>query len=219
MFRTHPSRFTRIAVLAPAAVLLFAGAALAQAVPVFDDAPPIEQLRNIMIPESHPGASRSIVLPRPEAASSPGVRTVSTRTPPAPVRPPARATPAPVVQAAATPERDAGDQSGAVAFHVNFAFDSAMLPASARGMIAMIAQLMKEAPQMKVRIEGHTDAKGSARYNLALSERRALSVGEYIVSQGIEPTRLELVGKGMSEPLTANPYDAANRRVQFMRTN
>jgi outer membrane protein OmpA-like peptidoglycan-associated protein len=117
----------------------------------------------------------------------------------------------------AAPKPDQAEEAGAVAFHVNFAFDSAVLPDSAHEMIDMVAQLMKETPKVKVRVEGHTDAAGSARYNLSLSERRALSVGEYMVKQGIEPARLELVGKGMSEPLSANGFDPANRRVQFVR--
>jgi outer membrane protein OmpA-like peptidoglycan-associated protein len=220
MFRTYPSRCSRIAILASGAMLLLGGAALAQAVSVFDDAPTIEQLRSIMIPESHPGTSRSIVIQMPEAAPSPDVHQVATEAQSAPRRPAARPKAARVVQAAASaanPKPDAEDEAGSVAFHVNFGFDSAVLPDSAHEMIGMIAQLMKETPQMKVRVEGHTDAKGSVRYNLALSERRALSVGEYMVSQGIEPARLELVGKGMSEPLTENRYDPANRRVQFVR--
>jgi outer membrane protein OmpA-like peptidoglycan-associated protein len=106
---------------------------------------------------------------------------------------------------------------GTVAFHVNFAFDSAMLPDQARPMIDMIAQLMKESPEIKIRVEGHTDAVGSAEYNNALSGRRALSVGEYLVQQGIEPSRLILIGKGMSEPCMQNRFDPANRRVQFVR--
>jgi OOP family OmpA-OmpF porin len=85
-------------------------------------------------------------------------------------------------------------------------------------MIDTVAELMKQSPEIKVRIEGHTDAVGSVSYNLSLSGRRALSVGEYLVKQGIDPSRLELVGKGMSEPLTRNKYDPANRRVQFVRT-
>jgi outer membrane protein OmpA-like peptidoglycan-associated protein len=221
MFRTSPSRFSRIAVLASGAMLLFGGAALAQPVTVFDDAPSIEQLRSIMIPESRPGASRSIVIQMPETATqSTAVQEVATQAAPAPRRPVARKRPAPVVQAAtsaAEPTRNAADEAGAVAFHVNFGFDSAVVPNSAREMIDMIAQLMKETPQVKVRIEGHTDATGSARYNLALSERRALSVGEYMVRGGIDPSRLELVGKGMAEPLTADRYDPTNRRVQFVR--
>jgi len=220
MFRTHSSRLSRIAVLASSAMLLLSGAAPAQTVSVFDDAPSIEQLRSIMIPESRPGASRSIVIQMPEAAtSSTAVQEVSTQAPPAPRRPVSRTRPAAVVPAAASmaaPQLDQA-QAGAVAFHVNFAFDSAVLPDSAHEMIGMIAQLMKETPKVKVRVEGHTDAAGSARYNLSLSERRALSVGAYIVQQGIEPARLELVGKGMSEPLGANGFDPANRRVQFVR--
>jgi outer membrane protein OmpA-like peptidoglycan-associated protein len=84
-------------------------------------------------------------------------------------------------------------------------------------MMDRIAELMKEAPQVKLRIEGHTDAAGSPGYNVSLSKRRALSVGEYLVSQGVDPSRLILVGKGMTEPLTRNPYDPTNRRVQFVR--
>ncbi len=68
-----------------------------------------------------------------------------------------------------------------------------------------------------MRVEGHTDAVGSADYNVSLSERRALSVGEYLVKMGVEPSRLMLIGKGMAEPLTQDPYDPANRRVQFVR--
>ncbi len=84
-------------------------------------------------------------------------------------------------------------------------------------MIDVVAQVMKETPEIKVRVEGHTDAAGGADYNRTLSERRALSVGEYLVKVGIEPSRLILIGKGMAEPLTSNRYDPANRRVQFVR--
>jgi outer membrane protein OmpA-like peptidoglycan-associated protein len=108
-------------------------------------------------------------------------------------------------------------EPGAVAFHVNFAFNSAALPDSAHAMIDLIAELMKETPEVKVRVEGHTDAIGSADYNVSLSERRALSVAEYLVKHGVEPSRLQLIGKGMAEPLTQNRYDPSNRRVQFVR--
>ncbi len=103
--------------------------------------------------------------------------------------------------------RDHARKPQPIAFHVNFAFNSAVLPDSAHEMIDLIAQLMKETASIKVRVEGHTDAAGSATYNVFLSERRALSVGEYLVQQGIDPSRLEVVGKGMAEPLTANRYD------------
>jgi outer membrane protein OmpA-like peptidoglycan-associated protein len=223
MFRTRPSHLSRIALLASGAMLFLGGAASAQTVSIFDDAPTIEQLRSIMVPESRPGAARSIVIQRPDPiAPSESAQRASTQVLPTPRAPVAKARPSapPVVKAAASmpaPKKDTADEARAVAFHVNFAFDSAALPDSAYEMIGMIAQLMKESPQIKVRVEGHTDAIGSMGYNLSLSERRALSVAEYIARQGIESERLELVGKGMAEPVTSNKYDAANRRVQFVR--
>jgi outer membrane protein OmpA-like peptidoglycan-associated protein len=209
---SHRPRFSRIAVFASAAMLLISGAAPAQPVAVFDDAPTIEQLRSIMIPESRPGASRSIVLQMPEAVTAPAaVQQASTDVAPAPRRR-SRPRSAQMVKAEA-----AMPAPQPIAFHVNFAFNSAVLPDSAHEMIDLIVQLMKETTSIKVRVEGHTDATGAAAYNVFLSEKRALSVGEYLVQQGIDPSRLEVVGKGMAEPLTANRYDPANRRVQFAR--
>jgi OmpA-OmpF porin, OOP family len=234
MHAPHRSSLGRIAVVASGAMLLLAAHACAQTtVQMFDDAPSLEQLRSIMIPESRPGLSRTIVIQRPDTAAGPSpVQTVASQVV-APPRPPGAASgqPAPQVTPAAVstpepfpaatpataPQANPATEAGVVGFHINFAFDSAELPASAHSMIERIAQLMQEAPQVKLRIEGHTDAKGSASYNISLSERRALSVGEYLVKQGIEPARLILVGKGMSEPLTHNPYEPANRRVQFVR--
>ena len=209
---SHHPRFSRIAVLASAAMLIFAGVAPAQPVAVLDDAPTIEQLRSIMIPESVQGSSRSIVLQMPDTATqAPAVQRASTDAAPA-SRTRARNRPVQTVKADATMPAPQP-----IAFHVNFAFNSAVLPDSAHEMIDLIAQLMKETTSIKVRVEGHTDASGAAAYNVFLSEKRALSVGQYLVQQGIDPSRLEVVGRGMAEPLTANRYDPANRRVQFAR--
>ncbi len=221
------SRFNRIAVVASGAMLLFGGAAFAQTVQVFDDAPSIEQLRSILAPDSSPTHSRSIVIMRPDASASPsGVQRASVQVQPAPrmdvasqdisSQPEAKATAAEPIRTA-PPTRKHETATDAVAFHINFAFNSAALPDSAQEMVGRIAEFMKEAPDVKIRVEGHTDAVGAAGYNLSLSKRRALSVAEYLVSQGVDPSRLLPVGKGMSEPLTADPFDAANRRVQFVR--
>jgi outer membrane protein OmpA-like peptidoglycan-associated protein len=226
----HRSRLSRIALVASTAMML-AGAAFAQSVQVFDDAISIEQLRSIMTPESQLGASRSIVIQRPDmsAVSPSSVQRAATEVLPAPQMPAAPTNrPSPIVQAAASmpaPSRPSAPNPGRVAepgtvgFRINFNFDSAALPDSAHSMIDTVAQLMKESPQIKVRVEGHTDASGSADYNVSLSERRALSVGEYMVKQGIEPSRLILIGKGMAEPLTHNRFDPSNRRVQFVRVS
>lgn len=230
MWAVHRSRrLGRVALLASGAMLL-GSAAFAQSVQVFDDAPSIEQLRSIMIPESRPGAGRTIVIQRPDTGTPPNnVQRATTEAKELPRTPgtASEAPAAPIVRAAATmsaphravaaPKSAVAADAGAVAFRVNFGFNSAAMPDSARSMIDVIAQLMRESPEVKVRVEGHTDAVGSPDYNVSLSERRALSVGEYLVKQGVEPSRLILIGKGMAEPLTRDGYDPANRRVQFVR--
>jgi OmpA-OmpF porin, OOP family len=74
-------------------------------------------------------------------------------------------------------------------------------------------QILKDEP--KLLIEGHTDRKGAATYNLALSKHRADAVKDYLVREmGIPASRLETVGKGFSEPANpSNPYAPENRRV------
>jgi outer membrane protein OmpA-like peptidoglycan-associated protein len=205
-------------------MLILGGAGFAQKVQTFDEAPSIEQLRSIMIPESHAGAGRTIVIQRPNTGESP-VQPASTQIVASPQASATANQPSPpqTVHAAATPSAvshaaaPAPEASGAVAFYINFAFNSAVLPDSAHVMIDRIAQLMKEEPQVKLRVEGHTDAAGSADYNISLSEQRALSVAQYLEAHGIAPARLKLIGKGKTEPLTHDPYEAVNRRVQFVR--
>jgi outer membrane protein OmpA-like peptidoglycan-associated protein len=228
MGHLHRRHFGRIAIAASGIALMLSGAASAQTVQMFDDAPSVEQLRSIMVPEAQPGASRSIVIQRPDtAAPAANVQRVATQVMPAARAPAATADTAaqPVEQVAASvpashpspaTEVNAAKPTAA-GFRINFAFNSAVLPDSAHAMIDVVAQVMKESPEIKVRVEGHTDAVGSADYNVSLSERRALSVGEYLVKVGVDPSRLMLIGKGMAEPLTSNRYDPANRRVQFVR--
>ena len=138
MCRTHRSPF-RIAIVASSTMLLFGAAASAQSVPVFDDAPSIEQLRSIMIPQSQPGAGRTIVIQRPDSGSSP-VQHVATQvlSPPKPAASAASAADEPVNQITAAepvqavppaPKAAPASEAAAVAFHINFAFNSAELPA------------------------------------------------------------------------------------------
>ena len=171
------SRLARAAVLASGAMLLLGGTALAQTVRVFDDAPSIEQLRRIMIPESVPGVGRTIVIQHPDMSAMPSpVQHATARLPAEPV--PAAENPAyhtaaasvapapkPQPEPAAASPRTPDAAPAAIGFRINFAFDSAALPSAADGMIDRIAELMKEAPQIRLRVEGHTDATGSAEYN------------------------------------------------------
>lgn len=101
---------------------------------------------------------------------------------------------------------------------VNFEFDSARLQPASLPLLEKLAEAMKTPRllEMKFQVEGHTDAKGGAQYNEALSLRRAQSVVAFLESRGIVRGRLEPAGKGFAEPLDkSNPNAAENRRVRI----
>jgi outer membrane protein OmpA-like peptidoglycan-associated protein len=71
---------------------------------------------------------------------------------------------------------------------------------------------------LKLKLVGHTDNVGSARFNLKLSQERADVINEYLVSKGISEDRIESSGKGVAEPLNQNTTEeerAENRRVEM----
>ncbi|MFN3198599.1 MAG: OmpA family protein [Bradymonadia bacterium] len=81
-----------------------------------------------------------------------------------------------------------------------------------------VALAMKDNAALRVRIEGHTDSKGSARYNKRLSQKRADAVRRYLIGQGINGDRMEALGVGEEVPIEDNRTAdgrAANRRVEF----
>ena len=101
-------------------------------------------------------------------------------------------------------------------FRINFAFNSADVPKEFYSYIDAVGGLMNQDPSLRLVIEGHTDAIGGDQYNLGLSERRAVSVGEYLVRvHHVEPQRLAIAGMGKTQPLTPDPTDSRNRRVEF----
>jgi outer membrane protein OmpA-like peptidoglycan-associated protein len=237
MHQFYRSRTSLLAVAALGCMLVTGGAAQAQTLQIFDEAPSIEQLRTIMIPESRGGLTRSIVLLHPGATAGTGATQVAAVQPvDPPAAPPMKAEPAEAAAAVSGPahapptpakvmavavkvgSEDAAHQAGIVGFHINFALDSATLPATATVFVDRMAELMKQEPQVKLRVEGHTDALGTAGYNQQLSERRAAAVADYLVRHcGIAAERLVIKGMGMTEPMTQDPYDGQNRRVQFVR--
>lgn len=100
----------------------------------------------------------------------------------------------------------------------NFESGKADLIVSAYNELTKIAKDMNEFPETRWYIEGHTDSRGSASSNLDLSRRRAQSVIDYLVSQGVERDRLVLVAKGEDEPIADNNSAegrAMNRRVEI----
>jgi outer membrane protein OmpA-like peptidoglycan-associated protein len=105
---------------------------------------------------------------------------------------------------------------------VHFATGSATILPDSFPMLQEIVQLLKANPGIKkMRIEGHTDNRGAADMNLDLSKRRAASVRQWLITHGIDSTRLESEGYGLTKPIQSNDTDAgrqANRRVEFKIT-
>ncbi|MDZ7710308.1 MAG: OmpA family protein [Roseovarius sp.] len=98
---------------------------------------------------------------------------------------------------------------------VNFAFDSDLLDAGARDTLREQAHWIRQFPEVRFRVYGHTDAVGSARYNKALGMRRAQAVVAYLASQGISRSRLEAVASfGETQPLIVSQgRERRNRRT------
>jgi outer membrane protein OmpA-like peptidoglycan-associated protein len=98
-----------------------------------------------------------------------------------------------------------------------FDFDSARLRANAESNLREFASSMQDFKDTKILIVGHTDAQGSASYNLDLSERRAGSAADFLRQRGIASTRLITEGRGESEPVASNETETGrqkNRRVE-----
>ncbi|UWR06445.1 MULTISPECIES: OmpA family protein [Ruegeria] len=98
---------------------------------------------------------------------------------------------------------------------INFAFDSAQLDAAARQILLYQANWIKQFPEARFRVYGHTDAVGSQSYNNSLGLRRAQAVVNFFAQQGISRSRLEaVVSYGKTQPLVATPNrDRRNRRT------
>ncbi|MBU1219743.1 OmpA family protein [Myxococcota bacterium] len=102
---------------------------------------------------------------------------------------------------------------------IHFEYNSARLKANASVILDEVASVLIENPDiLLVRIEGHTDNKGNAAYNLKLSQDRADAVRSYLVKQGVKADRLEAKGYGRTKPRYANISERLrqrNRRVEF----
>ena len=105
---------------------------------------------------------------------------------------------------------------------VNFDFDKATLQPQGKPILDEAAKILKENPSINVQVQGHTDSIGSVDYNLRLSDRRAATVKNYLVSQGVSASRLTTKGFGMADPVASNDTAdgrAQNRRVELVPTN
>ena len=101
---------------------------------------------------------------------------------------------------------------------IHFDFDSYVLTGEARATLKQNAMVLKSASALKVKIEGHTDERGSDDYNLALGERRAQATMDYMRSLGVSASQLATISMGEMAPLDPSSNEAAwakNRRAEF----
>jgi len=140
-----------------------------------------------------------------------GTRTTSTTVT---VNPPPPPPPVPVKEAPKVIDR--------LVLHVNFNFDKSTVRKADVADLQKAIDFVKKYPANKIVIEGHTDSVGSAKYNQALSERRAAAVKDYILKHGMIDTQKDIVttkGYGESRPIADNKTEKGrfeNRRVEVL---
>ena len=102
---------------------------------------------------------------------------------------------------------------------LNFATDSAALPADAQGTVGALAQILSAYPRAKVRLNGYADATGSAPHNVQLGAQRAAAVAAALTAQGIAAERIKTASGGSSHPIETNASSqgrAENRRTELV---
>lgn len=98
---------------------------------------------------------------------------------------------------------------------VFFGLDQSDLSSDSRQMVERQAQWLKSYPNVSVTVEGHCDERGTREYNLALGEKRAMSVKNYLISNGVEPGRIQTISYGKERPAVTGSDESAwgqNRR-------
>jgi len=163
--------------------------------------------------------------PKPEAPKPPPPAATPSAKPEAPPPPPPAPTPAP---APAPTEEELFKNKTLEQLNaekpltdVFFGLDSTELSAEARAALQKNVDWMKKWPTTKVMIEGHADSRGTNEYNLALGERRADTIRNYMVSLGIPVDRMTIVSKGEEQPFCTEETEACwqqNRRGHFVVT-
>lgn len=114
-----------------------------------------------------------------------------------------------------------GSDSGSIAglSSIYFDYDQANINTDARKQLAANAEWIKNNNNVSVQVEGHCDARGTVEYNIALGERRALAVKNYLVSLGIDGKRLSVISYGKERPMVQGDSEdayAKNRRANFV---
>ncbi len=99
-----------------------------------------------------------------------------------------------------------------------FEFDNSQLSDDAKAELDRFALLLEDNPNAKIRVEGHTDSRGRASYNVALGERRAQSVASYLTEKGVPTDNIEVFSFGSENPVDLDGSELAfakNRRAEI----
>jgi len=115
-------------------------------------------------------------------------------------------------------ERRIAEARAALTAPIYFEFDQAELSYDARATLDAKVPVLVANPGIRIRVSAHTDSRGSDEYNLALSQRRASATKAYLVQQGVEDGRIEIVGMGEEQPAVGGENEGAwaqNRRAEF----
>lgn len=103
---------------------------------------------------------------------------------------------------------------------IYFPYDEAQLSQQSRETLRRNAEWLKSHPKVVIRVEGHADERGTEAYNLSLGERRALATRAFLISLGVDPSRIYTISYGKDRPLVLGHNEAAwakNRRAEFTR--
>jgi peptidoglycan-associated lipoprotein len=165
-------------------------------------------------------------MPTPPSTTGAGTTTTPTTTARVPEQPPV---PPPITDPGGITSSDPLMTSDIDVINKNsplkpvfFAYDSDSLDDAGRKIIADNAEILKKYSSWVITVEGHCDERGTAEYNLALGDRRALAVKNYLVTLGIPAERIKTVSYGNEFPFNPGKDEQAwkdNRRAHFMLTS
>jgi len=161
-----------------------------------------------------------LARPMPPPAAADTVPPPAPPPPPMPVAEPVPVPPMPVEDSIGSKSLDDLNRESPLG-PLFFADDSSEVSAEGQQVLQANAAVLKKYPTWQITIEGHCDERGTAEYNLALGERRALAARTYLVSLGIPADRVKTVSYGKEFPFDAGKDAAAwakNRRAHFVIT-
>ncbi|MDF4351120.1 peptidoglycan-associated lipoprotein Pal [Vibrio parahaemolyticus] len=122
----------------------------------------------------------------------------------------------PIDQSGQLTEQELKEQALRETQTIYFAFDNSTIAGDYEEMLAAHASYLSENPALKVTIEGHADERGTPEYNIALGERRAQAVANYLQALGVQADQISIVSYGEEKPLLLGQSDevyAKNRRA------